>query len=72
LHEATGLGVWAAGSASRLSSLAHAVPQYLDCVTIAADDDEAGRTGAVKLASALRARDISVEMTVPPACGRVA
>jgi hypothetical protein len=65
LHEATGLGVWAAGSASRLGSLADAVPHYVDCVTIAADDDEAGRMGATRLALALRARGIHAETSVP-------
>jgi hypothetical protein len=65
LHEATGLGVWAAGSASRLPSLADTVPAYTDCVTVAADDDEAGRTGAVKLAQALQARGIHVQVSLP-------
>jgi hypothetical protein len=65
LREATGLGVWAAGSASRLPSLADTVPAYTDCVTVAADDDEAGRTGAVKLAQALQARGIHVQVSLP-------
>jgi len=39
-HEATGLGVWAAGSASRLPALADAMPPYADCVTVLVDDDD--------------------------------
>jgi phage/plasmid primase-like uncharacterized protein len=65
LYEATGLSVWAAGSASRLPALADAVPHYIDCVAIAADDDEAGRAGAVTLAEALRARNLHVELSLP-------
>jgi hypothetical protein len=42
LHEATGLGSWAAGSASRLPALAERIPSYVETVSIAADDDEAG------------------------------
>ena len=56
VHEATGLGVWAAGSASRMPSLAAAIPDYIECVTIIADDDDAGRTHANKLAAALAGR----------------
>ena len=54
LHAATGLGAWAAGSATRLLALASIVPDWIDCVTVAADADQAGRQGATKLAAALR------------------
>lgn len=43
VHEATGLGAWAAGAAGRFGALADKVPSYCDCVTIFADDDDAGR-----------------------------
>jgi hypothetical protein len=42
IHEATGLGAWAAGCASRLPGLADAIPHYIDCVTINVDDDDDG------------------------------
>jgi hypothetical protein len=58
VHEATGLGAWAAGSASRLPALAAAVPSYIDCITIAADADPAGQSNSFKLADALSARGI--------------
>src|SRR5260370_30369333 len=46
VHEATGLGAWAAGAASFMPALAAAVPGWVDCVTILVDDDNAGRTNA--------------------------
>ena len=42
VHEATGLAAWAAGSASRLPAIAPAVPEWIDCVTVVADNDEDG------------------------------
>ncbi|MCF6110830.1 toprim domain-containing protein [Mesorhizobium muleiense] len=56
VHQATGLGAWAAGSAGRMSALAAQMPDWIDCVTIAADPDEAGQRGAIGLADALAAR----------------
>jgi hypothetical protein len=58
IHEATGLGAWAAGGASRMPALAAAVPDACDCVTIIGDDDPkgAGRRFALALAEGLRAR----------------
>jgi hypothetical protein len=50
VHEDTGRGVWVAGSASRLPALANAIPRYIDCVTIVADNDNAGQEGAHGLA----------------------
>jgi hypothetical protein len=58
VYEATGLGVWIAGGAGRLSALAETVPDYIDTVTIYADADQAGQDGATKLADALDARGI--------------
>ena len=66
IHEATGLGVWAAGSASRMSALATAIPSYINCVTIVADADETGRLNALKLADALAERDCEVRTIIPP------
>lgn len=39
VHEATGLGAWAAGAAGRTPTLANAVPGFIDFVTIVADRD---------------------------------
>lgn len=58
IHEATGLGVWAAGSAGRLPKLAPRIPDWIDTVTIAAHADEAGIKGARALAELLEARGI--------------
>lgn len=55
-HEATGMGAWAAGSASRLAALANAVPNYIEAVTIVADNDRAGRHYAAQLAARLKHR----------------
>src|ERR1700733_11392032 len=41
VHEATGSGAWAAGCASRMPALADVIPGYVECVTVAGDDDEA-------------------------------
>jgi hypothetical protein len=65
VFEATGLGVWAAGSASLLPALAEAVPDYVEAVTIFVDDDEAGQRGSHALAEALSRRGIEVFLTPP-------
>jgi hypothetical protein len=65
VHEATGLGAWAAGSASRMPALAGAVPDYIECVTIVADADDAGRTNAQKLADALAPHGCEVRLITP-------
>jgi hypothetical protein len=51
--EATGLGVWVAGNAGRMPSLAVLVPPYIETTTIFAHRDESGQTGARALADAL-------------------
>jgi hypothetical protein len=58
IHEATGLGAWAAGAASRLPALASVIPAYADAVSVIADGDPAGRRFAAKLEAALGARRI--------------
>lgn len=62
VHEATGLGAWAAGSASRLPALATALPLYVECVTVVADDDEDGRRHADELARRIAAHRIDVRV----------
>jgi hypothetical protein len=62
VHDATGLGVWAAGCASRLPALANAVPNYIEAITIYSDADTAGQAGAVALAEALKhIADVRIE-----------
>lgn len=64
VHEATGLGAWAAGSASRMPRLAEVVPDHVEAVTIYAHDDPDGRRFAKQLAELLHARgdlDVFVE-----------
>jgi hypothetical protein len=65
LHQATGLGAWAAGAASRLPALADAVPN-IESVTIFAHDDRAGMHGARTLADKLTRRsNIEIRFTSP-------
>ena len=61
LHEATGCGVWAAGSASRMPALANKVSSYVDCVTVAGEADT-GCAYATALAEHLRARGLYCEL----------
>jgi hypothetical protein len=63
VHQATGLGAWAAGSASRLPALAEAVPAYIEVVTVMVDDDDDGRRHADELAERLDDRGIEVLMS---------
>jgi hypothetical protein len=61
LHEATGLGAWAAGSASRLPALAERIPGYVETVSIAADDDPVGLENANRLGQiVLRSRECRI------------
>jgi hypothetical protein len=62
VHEETGLGAWAAGSAGRMPTLAEAVPDWCDCVTIFEDANAAGERSSALLADALDARNIAVEI----------
>jgi hypothetical protein len=59
-YAATGLGAWAAASASRMPALADAIPDYIEAVTIFAHPDTAGRIGAGKLAAEIHRRGIEV------------
>jgi len=60
MHEATGLGAWAAGSAPFLPSLADGVPPYAESVTVCVDDDHAGWKHASELVRRLRDRGFEV------------
>jgi putative DNA primase/helicase len=61
VHEATGLGAWAAGSAGYMPRLVAAIEHLAgreydaspDCITVFVDDDPAGRRNACALAVAL-------------------
>jgi hypothetical protein len=60
IYQTRGFGVWVAGAADRLPTLAPAVPSYIECATIFAHDDPAGQRGALELARALDQRGIEV------------
>jgi hypothetical protein len=61
MHDATGLGSWAAGSASRLPALAERIPNYVETVSIAADDDDVGMKYADQLGQIiLRSRECRI------------
>ena len=62
-HQATGLGAWAAGAATRMPALADIVPDYADCVTLIVDDNDPGRLNSKRLAALLVARGIHVELS---------
>jgi hypothetical protein len=66
VHEATGLGAWAAGAASFMPALAEAVPSWIECVTILVDDDDAGRRNTDVLAEHLERRRFPVRLVTPP------
>jgi hypothetical protein len=72
VHQATGLGAWAAGAASRLPALAAAVAAYVEAVTIMVDDDIDGRRHACALADSLRCRGFDVHTVMVPQAGRAA
>jgi hypothetical protein len=63
-YETTGLCAWAAGSASRMPTIVGGVPSWIECVTILADNDAAGRQHANALAIALRKRDTEIRLIV--------
>jgi len=65
VHEATGLGVWAAGSASRIPALANVVPTYCESVTVAADGDADGQSAASAFLRAFNRRDVRAVAVLP-------
>jgi Toprim domain len=72
VHEATGLGVWVAGSSARMPPLAAVLPPRTDCVTVVADDDRDGRRFAIEFAEQIRTRGIGVRLILPRAAERAA
>jgi hypothetical protein len=58
MFAATSLGVWAAGAASRMPTLADTIPVYIDCVTVCADNDPTGLRNANELLERMRARGL--------------
>jgi hypothetical protein len=72
VHEATGLGVWAAGSASFMPALGSAVASWIECVTILVDDDRAGWQSADELGRHLQDHGIEVRLVVPRMQGSAA
>jgi hypothetical protein len=65
-HAMTGLGAWAAGSASRMPALADQIPAYVECVTVISDGDDVGRANARKLIAAIPARGRDLYLIAPP------
>jgi putative DNA primase/helicase len=59
LHQALGLGAWAAGSSPFLPKLASVVPDCIECVTVEMHPDN-GRRFAEELTTALRARGMEL------------
>lgn len=62
VHQATGLGVWAAGSAGRMPKLASVIPDWIECITIYAHPEPAGQCGARDLAQLLDGRGMEVRI----------
>jgi hypothetical protein len=62
IHEATGLGAWAAGCADRLPAVAGAVPAWVDCVSVLKDADAPGEKCASLLYRGLMERGIDSEV----------
>jgi len=60
VHQATGLGAWAAGAAGFMPTLGNRVPDHVEAVTIYAHADKAGQDGARKPAATFRQRGIEV------------
>ena len=62
VHQATGLGAWAAGAAGFMPRLATAIPGCIEAITIFAHPDKAGQDAAHGLAAGLDFRDIEVSI----------
>jgi hypothetical protein len=69
IHEATGLGAWAAGTANRMPALAVVVLDYVECISVFGDPDQRGRENAQKLATALQRSDRDVRLIIPSSEG---
>jgi len=65
IHQATGLGAWAAGSAPHLSKLAAAIVRAEpECVHVFADGDVAGQRHAHELAAELKTLTARLELDI--------
>lgn len=64
VHAATGLGVWAAGSCTRMPRLADVIPECVEAVTILGDFDDngAGQKASKEFARALWERNCGFEI----------
>ena len=62
VHQATGLGAWAAGCAGYMPKIAASIPRYIDCVTVYAHDDDAGQCGARELAEKIKQRNMEARI----------
>jgi Toprim domain len=64
VHAATGLGVWAAGSAGRMPRLADVIPECIEAVTVMGDFDDngAGQKAMREFARALSERNLGMEI----------
>jgi hypothetical protein len=60
VHQETGLGAWAAGTANRMPGIAEHVPDFVETVTVLVDADLAGKRYGGKLIGALLERGIEV------------
>lgn len=60
IHEATGLGAWAGGSAGHMTKLGLAVPDWIECVALAEDADGPGKAACDQLSADLILRGIEV------------
>jgi hypothetical protein len=65
IHQATGLGAWAAGAACFLPKLAPVVPWYASAITIFADLDRDGQRKAAELARLLAREGLASEIAEP-------
>jgi hypothetical protein len=61
-REATGLGAWAAGSASFMPALAATIPSYIESLSILVDDNAAGWKNSTALRDGLLARREGLEI----------
>lgn len=60
VHEATGMGAWAAGTAGQIPKVARLVPKWVECVTLFEHPDKDGRRKVEEAAEMLIDRKIEV------------
>jgi Toprim domain len=64
LFAASGLGIWVAGSASRMPALAASLPAYVEFVNVAEDDDDAGQQHTRELVARTSERGFPTSLVV--------